>query len=98
MTRLSVGATLTLVSLLVAGCGVFRTDAHVRSDTSWSGSFDGTTVDGKGNQIISLGYGSGPKCASVQKQTTGGFLTVEIDSGEEKTTTASYGVVTVCGG
>lgn len=89
---------LLLVSLLVAGCGVFRTDAHVTSDTSWSGSFDGRTIDGKGNQIISLGNGGGPKCASVQKQTTGGFLKVKIDSGEEKTTTAAYGVVTVCGG
>lgn len=87
-----------VVASLFTGCALFRTDAHVVSDTSWSGSFDGTTVDGKGNQIISLGYGSGPKCASVQKQTRGGFLTVHIDSGDEKTTTAEFGVVTVCGG
>ncbi len=80
----------------VSGCSAFNTDAHVISDTSWSGSFDGRTVDGRGNQDISLGGGTGPKCASVQKQTTNGFLTLKIDNGDEKTTTAAFGVVTGC--
>ena len=84
------------LAILSSACGLFQTDAHITSDTRWSGSFDGRTVDGNGNQTVKLGGGSGTKCASVQKQTTSGFLTVRIDGGEEKTTTAAFGVVTAC--
>lgn len=86
-------------SVLVAGCGVFRTEAVVTSDTSWSGSFDGRTVEGTGNRVVDLpggGASSSTKCAVVQKQTRQGFLTVRIGS-DEKTTTAEFGVVSVCG-
>lgn len=92
MTR----AIVIILAFGAASCGLFQTDAHVTSDTSWSGSFDGRTVDGRGNQTVKLGGGSGTKCASVQKSTVQGFLTVKIDGGEEKTTTAAFGVVTVC--
>lgn len=87
-----------LVLTALPACSLFNTDAHVESDTSWSGSFNGRTVDGSGNQLVKMGGGTGTKCASVQKQTRAGFLTVKIGGGEEKTTTAAFGVVTVCGG
>lgn len=84
------------------GCDAFKTRAIVSSNTSWSGSFDGRTIDGQGNQTIDLGGGGstgGPsKCAVVQKQTREGTLTVRIEPGDEQTTTAAFGVVSVCGG
>lgn len=89
-----------ILAALACGCGVLDVEAHVTSDTTWSGSFDGRTVDGSGNQTINLGTASGSsgpsKCAVVQKKTRTGFLTVKIDGGEEKTTTAEFGVVSVC--
>lgn len=86
---------VTLLAVTSTGCGLFQDEAHVTSDTSWSGSFNGRTVEGRGNQTVDLGGGDSPKCAVVQKQTTNGFLTVKIGS-DEKTTTASFGVVSVC--
>lgn len=103
MTTRRAGFPFSLFVLLItlsSGCGAFDVNAHVASDTSWSGSFDGRTVDGNGNQTVQMGSAndrSGPsKCAVVQKQTRTGFLTVKIDGGEEKTTTAEFGVVSVC--
>jgi hypothetical protein len=89
---------LLVAILLCPGCSLFNTDAHVESDTSWSGSFDGRTVDGSGNKTVSLGSGTGPKCAVVQKKTRTGSLRVKIDGGDDKKTTAEFGVVSVCGG
>jgi hypothetical protein len=91
--RILLGCALIL---LVTGCGsIFDTNAEVESNTTWSGSFNGRTVDGSGNQTILLGKGSGAYCATVQKQTRSGFLTVTV-SGHSNTTTADFGVVTVC--
>lgn len=81
--------------------------AKVESDTSWSGSFAGTTVEGSGSKTIDLGSGQDEiYCCVVQKQTESGYLKVSIKSesnsifgsedGESKETTASYGVVSVC--
>jgi hypothetical protein len=91
---------------LIASCLLFTScswlnnvNAEVTSDTSWSGNFDGRTVDGTGNQTVKMDRGSnssGSVCAVVQKDTRSGFLTVKI-GGEEKTTTAEFGVVSVCG-
>jgi len=88
---------LLVASLTATSCNLFKTQAHIESDTSWSGSFDGRTIDGRGSRTIDLGGGTGAKCAVVQKQTREGFLTLKIDD-EERTTTAAFGVVSVCGG
>lgn len=97
MYRIAIITILTLlVALALPGCDLFRDYATVKSDTTWSGSFNGRTVDGSNDQKIELGTGSGPKCAVVQKKTRAGFLTVRIDS-TERTTTAEFGVVSVCG-
>lgn len=87
--------TACSLALLLSGCSAFGApDAEVESNTTWSGSFTGRTVDGSGNQTVKL-TGSSPFCASVQKQTKAGFLTVSI-GGHSNTTTAEFGVVTVC--
>lgn len=98
LQRAVTAGVLTLSLIGSGGCSLMKTDAHVFSDTAWSGSFDGRTVDGTGDQTIALGGGTGSKCASVQKQTREGYLRVKIDGGEELSTAAAYGVVTVCGG
>ncbi len=96
MTRSSI-CVAVLCGVLASGCSLFSTKADVSSDTSWSGSFNGTTVQGTGSRSVDLGGGSGAKCAVVQKQTTQGYLTVSISGGgESKTTYADYGVVSVC--
>ncbi len=94
--RQTKGVVIVVAALSLAGCSAFNTDAHVISDTTWSGSFEGRTVDGTGNQTVSLGGGTRPKCASVQKRTERGTLTLKIDGGDEKTTTAAFGVVSGC--
>ncbi len=83
------------------GCTDYK--AKITSDTSWSGSFGGSTVDGSGNQTIDLPDDE-IVCIVVQKETEQGTLSAEIiDEGflsfggsEKKTTTAKYGVVSVC--
>lgn len=95
MRQLPVGLYLMAV-VLCAGCSLFKTEADVESNTSWSGSFDGRTVDGSGNQTVKMDGGSGPHCAVVQKKTRTGSLKVSISHGESKTTTAEFGLVSVC--
>lgn len=97
MKKPALAVGLIVAAFVTGSCSVFRLEANVDSNTSWSGDFNGRTVDGTGSQTVSLGSGTGPKCAVVQKQTTTGYLTVEIGS-DKKTTTAAYGVVSVCGG
>jgi hypothetical protein len=95
-------AILSMAVLLLTGCTDWK--ARVESNTSWSGSFSGRTVDGRLNQIVDLDDDD-VACCVVQKQTDGGFLKVTvfndgsnplIGDGESKETTASYGVVSVC--
>jgi hypothetical protein len=78
--------------------------AEVNSNTSWSGSFSGRTVDGTGNTKVNLGSDE-TVCCVVQKQTQTGYLKVSIKNeggglfamdGESKETTAAYGIVSVC--
>lgn len=88
--------TLPALAVLLSGCSAYESTAHVASDTSWSGSFDGRTVDGTGNQTIKLGATDVVKCASVRKLTRVGTLTLDIDGSDKKTTTAEFGVVTSC--
>lgn len=94
---------IVLVGLLFGGCSD-DWKAKVESDTSWSGSFSGRTVDGSGNQTIDLDDDE-VVCCVVQKQTERGRLKVSIvnegsspfaSDGESKETTAAYGVVSVC--
>jgi len=88
--------------LLLLGCNDWK--AKVESNTSWSGSFSGRTVDGSGNQTVDIDD-DGVVCCVVQKETEGGRLKVTIvnegsnpfrSEGESKETTAAYGLVTVC--
>jgi len=95
-------ATITiLIIAFLTGCSSdFR--AEVKSDTAWSGSFDGVTVSGYKNQDVKLEAKDGIAVAVVQKSTERGSLTVTIrndsflgSDGDSKTTTAPYGVVSV---
>lgn len=96
MTRQLCSLALGFVIVSSLGCSVFKIKADVSSSTSWSGSFNGRTVDGTGSMSIDMGIRGSVKCATVQKQTREGFLTVSVDGGDEKTTTAEFGVVTSC--
>jgi len=93
---------LALSTLILAGCTDWK--AKVESNTRWSGSFSGRTVDGNGNKTIDLDDDD-VQCCVVQKETEQGFLKVSIvnegsnpfaSDGESKETTAAYGVVSVC--
>lgn len=94
--------TLKYLTLVIAilwsttACSVFKVTADVSSSTSWSGSFNGRTVSGTGDMKVDMGIAGSAKCAVVQKETRNGFLTVSISGGESKTTTAEFGVVSVC--
>ena len=92
-----------LIVLMLLGCGP-DWKAEIKSNTSWSGSFDGRTVDGTGNKTVNLSNDE-VVCCVVQKDTEEGYLEVRIidDSGglftadgEKAKTTADYGVVSVC--
>lgn len=92
-----------VLGLMMIGCTNYK--AYVESDTSWSGSFGGRTVDGIGNKTIDLDDDK-TQCCVVGKKTPYGRLKVTIkdESGiplfggekDSKETTAAYGVVTVC--
>ena len=88
------------VAGLSAGCGGSGDiEAHVKSDTSWSGNFSGRSVDGSGNQDINMGTANQVHCVVVQKNTVVGTLSVKVDQGDpEQTTTAAFGTVSACGG
>lgn len=88
--------TIFVLLLPLMGCSVVKIKADVSSSTSWSGSFDGRTVDGTGSLTVDMGTRGRTKCAVVQKRTREGFLTVSVDGGDSQTTTAEFGVVTSC--
>jgi hypothetical protein len=69
---------------------------EITSDTRWSGYFENRTIDGHGNETIDISD-NGIVCCTAQKQTEHGTLTMSvIPGGESATTTAAYGVVSVC--
>ena len=93
---------LCLSISLFLGCRDWK--AEVSSDTKWSGSFGNSTVDGSGNQTVDLPDDE-IVCVVVQKETEAGFLKVKIindsanpfaSDGEEASTSAQFGVVSVC--
>lgn len=89
---------LLALALLAGGCS---SEIRIESNTSWSGSFCGRTIEGTGNKTI-----EGCDCATVQKTTADGYLEATIHTpnsilwfgldGESKRTEAAYGVVSVC--
>jgi hypothetical protein len=91
---------LILFALMLIGCDDPKETgpwiAHVESNTSWSGYFGNASVDGVGNKTITMGD-SDVECCAVQKLTPQGSLSVWIEGGESGSTTAAYGMVTVCG-
>lgn len=98
-------ALLVLSGICVlCGCSIDY-KAEVESNTSWSGSFGGRTVDGTGNRTIDL-PDEHPQCCVVQKDTESGYLKVRVvaDGGgifgpsdsDWVETTAAYGVATAC--
>lgn len=93
---------LWVVILFLWGCG--ERVAEIESTTSWSGSFGGRTVDGRGTRSVDMGDS---ECLTVQKQTTDGDLRVRIvnegglflfwdSSTSWKSTSAAYGLVSIC--
>lgn len=108
VNRRSVRVAIGAVLLLSACRQDFK--AEVESNTSWSGSFGGASVDGSGNRTVDL-PDEDPQCVAVQKTTRNGSLSVRVvvenggflgvagpSSGEWVTTTAEFGVVTACSG
>jgi hypothetical protein len=108
-TRFPLALVAVMVgSIALAGCGQ-DLKAKVESNTSWSGAFGNRSVDGSGSKTVDL-PDDRPQCAVVQKSTQGGSLTVRIicentglaamfgaeDEEDSATTTAAYGVVSVC--
>ena len=89
-------AVVVVVAALMTGaCAI---DADVSSNTRWSGSFDGEDFVGQGSQVISMGRGLSSRCATVQKLTEEGFVTVSVNGENRQTTTEPFGAVTSCGG
>ena len=90
--------------ILLMGCSP-EYKAEIESTTSWSGAFGDRTVDGSGNQTVSL-PGEHPQCCVVQKGTESGSLKVRViaegggifgpGDSDWVETTAAYGVVSVC--
>ena len=97
---------IVMVALAVlTGCSTDLT-VDINSDTEWSGSFGGRTVEGVGARSVDI-PDDHPQCVVVQKQTEGGYLKIQIkaDGGilgpsgsDEVSTTAAYGVVSACSG
>ncbi|HKK72236.1 MAG TPA: hypothetical protein VKA86_13540 [Candidatus Krumholzibacteria bacterium] len=94
---------LIMTAITLTGCAG-EWEAEVESTTSWSGSFDGRTVDGRGDRMISVGRDE-VTCVVVQKDTRSGSLRVRLrrdhtfmfdEETDWKSTTAEFGVVTVC--
>jgi hypothetical protein len=103
-SKISLLTVAIMVVVFSAGCSV-EYKAEVESDTSWSGAFGNRSVDGRGNDRISLGKDH-PVCCVVQKETASGFLKVRVKAeggglfgpgdSDWVETTAQYGVVSVC--
>lgn len=88
---------LLIAITLLSGCQKY---VQIESNTSWSGAINNASVDGAGNRDIDIDNSS---CAVFQKETEEGYLTIKVKGGmffdgEEATTTAEYGVVSVCAG
>ena len=95
--RIPLSVLVLLLTIGASGCSIFKVEANVSSTTSWSGTFHNRTVSGTGDMKVDMGArGGGAKCAVVQKETRQGTLTVSISGGETATTTAEFGVVSVC--
>jgi len=105
MGKKSVSVFLLIILVLVAGCGLDY-ECEVESDTSWSGSFGNYTVDGHGNDVVSL-PDDPPICVVVQKETREGFLMIKLTAkgggvlvpdkeNDPVVTTAEFGVVSDC--
>ena len=90
--------------IVLSGCSIDY-KAEVESNTSWSGSFGGRTVDGTGNKTIDV-PDEHPQCCVVQKDGESGFLKVRVvaegggifspSDSDWVETTAAYGVVSAC--
>ncbi len=105
--RVALVAALVCMTAL-CGCGE-DLYVEIESSTSWSGAFGNRTVDGSGDDRVDVSDDR-PVCAVVQKQTEGGSLTARMicenkglyalfgaeDEEDSATTTAAYGVVSVC--
>jgi len=64
------------VILLAAACDKDY-KAEVQSDTSWSGSFGGKSLDGRNDQVIDI-PDDGYQCCIVQKNTEDGYLRLRV--------------------
>ena len=84
--------------MVLSGCGK---ELIVESDTSWSGSMNGSSIEGGGNKTYDMDNSS---CATFQKNTERGYLRLKVKGGilnsilDESSTTARYGVCSVCAG
>jgi hypothetical protein len=87
-------------AVLLTGCSDFK--VKVESNTSWSGVFGETVVEGSGNREIDIAD-DGRACVVVQKNTVGGYLRIRIENPDDTSyqrdwdeTHAAYGSVYQC--
>ncbi len=96
-----------VAALLLASCG--EQILHIESDTSWTGTIDGSLVSGRGayeGRLPNRTAGRGSVCWSIEKDSDAGTLKAWVEQGtffglgnvveSEMTTTAPHGVVSGC--
>jgi hypothetical protein len=106
--RMRIRSAVPLVAaLLLASCG--EQILHIESDTSWTGTIDGSPVSGRGSyegRLPNRTAARGSVCWRIEKDSDAGTLRAWVEQGtffglgnvveSEMTTTAPHGVVSGC--
>jgi len=73
-----VAMALCGLAVLLCGCSVDY-QAHVESNTEWTGYFNGEKYDGKGNAVIDLGDG---RCCTISMLEDGrrAFVRIRVEA------------------
>ncbi len=94
-----------VASVFLASCG--DTVVRIESDTTWTGTIEGSPVSGRGDATYTMSAtGAGGGCVTIRKTTEAGTLRVIIEQGTwfdlgndiqfEATTTEPMGTVSGC--
>ena len=91
-----------LILLLFTGCGYDAT-CRVESNTRWLAEINGNRIDSVGNATFNLS--NWKDCVTIQKQTSVGFISMEIDlentwfgkeDGGSRRTETPFGTIQIC--